>query len=1003
MNKRLLFLFLGIITALNTFAQEQTISGEVVSTVGEPLIGVTVLIKGTTTGSTTDFDGKYTLNAKSGDILVYSYIGYFSREITVGNQSKLNITLEEDAAQLEEVVVVGYGTQKKSEVSSAISTADGDDLRKMATSDVATSLQGRVSGVQVSQSGTAPGQSPNINIRGISTLNGNTPLYVVDGAIVEDITFLSPKDIAEIHVLKDAASAAIYGSRGSNGVIVVTTIKGTEGTMHVSIDASAGVQQIARLPKTANAAEYREAMKLIGSSTSLGNADTNWFNEVVNEAAPIQDYNINITGGSEKIRYNFSGNYYTQEGVLKGYDYERFTGRFGIDVQLTDKITVGQSASITPSKSINGVGGIPFSAVRLRPTDAVFKPIDEQKGLNEYSIYAASTNDVGNLVGSVARNDNYEKQNKIFSNTYLNYEIIEGLAFKTQLGYYYSTWQSNSFSPEFYIGANDFNKVTSASRDQNIKSNYVWNNTLTYQKVFGKHSVSGMIGMAMERANHQTSGASGLNIPSNNINLRYPEAAQDGFRGWGTNYINSLASGFARLSYSYDERYFMTANFRMDGSSRFPKENKWASFPSISLGWNASNEEFLADADWLSQLRLRGSWGQVGNQAIEDNNAYLTTLSNYDYVYGVDGNRASGLAPSNIGNAGLKWETVEDIDIGIDVGILNDKFTATFDWFDRTTQDMLMLKNVPPHLGFPGHTGEIYANVGSMNTRGWDASVSYNLSKTDWSFGATLNLSQAKSKIVALSKEGESLYGGDSQRVNNMTKTSVGSTVAGFYGFVHDGVFQNQKELNSHATNEGKLIQPNAAVGDIRFKDLNGDGVISDEDRKYIGNPEPDVVFGLTLNGTYKGFDLSMTFQGTYGNDIINGMAPYTYSGDLGNTNIQQGVVDRSWSGEGSTNLYPRLDGASQTANFHRFSKLYIQDGSFLRLQNIQIGYTFNNLKSVDRLRIFASAQNLFTITGYDGMDPDVSGGSNGLLDRGIDWGEYPTPRTFMMGVNFNF
>ncbi|MBB6459050.1 SusC/RagA family TonB-linked outer membrane protein [Flammeovirga kamogawensis] len=989
--------------ALNVWAQDQKITGTVTSNVGEPLIGVTVLIKGTSIGSTTDFDGNYSLSAKPEDVLVISYIGFFSQEITVGNKSIINATLEEDAEQLEEVVVVGYGTQKKSEVSSAISSADGDELRKMATSDVATSLQGRVSGVQVSQSGTAPGQSPNINIRGISTLNGNTPLYVVDGAIVEDISFLSPKDIAEIHVLKDAASSAIYGSRGSNGVIIVTTIKGTEGTMRVSVDASAGVQSVARTPLIANAEEYKRAMGMIGSTTTLGSADTNWFNEVQNDAAPIQDYNINITGGSEKIRYNISGNYYSQEGVLKGYDYERFTGRFGLDVQLSDKVTIGQTFSITPSKTIHGAGSIPFDAVRLRPTDTVYKPIDEQQGLNQYSIYAPSSNDVPNLAGRVARNDYNEIQNKIFSNTYLNYEIAEGLAFKTQLGYYYSTWQANSFSPEYSIGPNDFNEITKAQRDQNIQSNYVWNNTLTYQKVFGKHSVSGMIGMAMERLNHQTAGASGLNVPSNNPNLRYPEAAQDGFRGWGTNDINSLASGFARLSYSYDERYFMTANFRIDGSSRFPDENKWASFPSISLGWNASNEAFLENADWLSQLRLRGSWGQVGNQAIPDNTAYLTTLTNYDYVYGVDGNRAPGLAPAIIGNPNLKWETVEDIDIGIDVGIMNDKFTFTFDWFDRTTKDMLMQKNVPPHLGFPGHPGLIYANVGSMNTRGWDANISYNLNKTDWTFGASLNLSQARSQVVELSKEGESLWGGSSQRVNYMTRTTVGSTVAGFYGFVHDGVFQNQKEINSHATNEGKLIQPNAAVGDIRFKDLNGDGVISDEDRQYIGNPEPDVVFGLTLNGTYKGFDLSMTFQGTYGNDIINGMAPYTYSGDLGNTNIQQGVADRSWSGEGSTNFYPRLDGASQTANFHRFSSLYIQDGSFLRLQNIQVGYTFNKIKNVEQLRVFASAQNLFTITGYDGMDPDVNGSSNGLLDRGIDWGAYPTPRTIMMGVNFNF
>ncbi|MBD0404680.1 TonB-dependent receptor [Flammeovirga sp. EKP202] len=996
-------LFISLFLSISLFAQEKQISG-VVSSGGEPLIGVTVLIKGTTLGTTTDFSGEFTLMAKEGDVVQFSYIGYISQEIVITNQTTLNIDLSEDAEQLEEIVVVGYGTQKKSELTAAISSADGEELRKISTGDVVTSLQGRISGVQVSQSGAAPGQSPTINIRGISTLNGNTPLYVVDGAPVSDITFLSPKDIADIQVLKDASAASIYGSRGSNGVIIITTIKGTEGTMKVSLDVSAGIQNIARRPQIADAEEYQAARALISPSYQYVDnvSNTNWFKEIENEAAPIQDYSINITGGSEKVRYNVSGNYFSQEGVLKGYDYERFTGRFGVDIKLNDKITIGQSASFTPSTSVSGPGSMPFDAARLRPTDAVYKPEDERAGLNEYSIFAPSSNDISNIAGRIARNDYSETQNKIFSNTYLNYDILRGLTFKTQLGYYYTTWRMDRFSPTYNIGPNDQNNVTEAVREQNIRSNYVWNNTLTYQKVINRHSFSMMLGGALERSVHQTLGASGRNIPSNAQHLRYPEAAQDGYLGWGTKEWNSLASGFGRFTYAYDDRYYMTANFRMDGSSRFPDNNRWATFPSISAGWNISNEQFMESVTWLSNLKIRGGWGTIGNQAINDG-AFTTTLKNYDYVYGAEGLRAPGLAPEVIGNSNLVWETVEDKNIGVDFGVLNGKVTGSFDVFERNTEDMLMRKNVPPHLGYPGHPGQIWANVGSIRTRGWDATVAYNLQKTDWYFSATLNLSQARSTVTKLANDGEALWGGNSQRVNNLTKTEVGSTVGGFFGYVHDGIFQNQTDINSHTTNEGQLIQPNARPGDIRFRDVNGDGQITEADRVYIGNPEPDLVYGLTLNGGYKGFDISMTLQGTYGNDIIDGMAPFTYSGDLGNTNVQAGVVGRSWSGEGSTNFYPRLDGASQTANFHRLSSLYVQDGSYLRLQNIQIGYSFNNIKSVEKLRIFASAQNLFTITGYDGMDPDVSGSRNGLLQRGIDWGQYPTPRTYMMGLNFTF
>lgn len=1002
---------MSLFLTVSVWAQEKQIKGSVTSTDEEPLIGVTVMIHGTQKGTTTNFDGVYNLTVEEGNTLVFSYVGYASKKVLITTQSLVSVTLEEDAAQLDEIVVVGYGEQRKAAVSSAISTADGEDLRKLSTGDVAASLQGRVSGVQVSNAGAAPGESPSINIRGISTINNNTPLYVVDGAPVQDITFLSPKDIESIQVLKDASAAAIYGSRGSNGVIIVTTIKGETGKMKVSFDGQAGVQSIARTPRIADAAEYNRGLQMMYGTDSPNpvTTDTNWFNEVKNDGAPIQDYALNIHGGTETVRYNFSGNYFSQDGVLKGYDYERFTGRLGLAINLRDNLSIEQSLSVTPSGRTHGVGSEPWDAMRLKPTDAVYKPVDERQGLNEYSIYSPSTSDVPNIAGRIARNDYRTQETKTFSNTALNWEIIDGLKFKTQYSYYYSVWEKNQFSPEYFIGSNDQNQVTSVTRDHNVRTNYVWNNTLTYAKIWGKHQFSAMVGTAMERFTHKSLWASGKNVPSNDHSLRYPEAAINGFTNGGTNDINSLASVFGRVSYNYDDRYFITANFRADGSSKFDKENQWGFFPSVSGGWNISNEAFMDNADWLSNFKVRGGWGRIGNQDIA-NSAFLTTMRSADYVYGPDGDRAPGFEPNQIGNPALIWETVQDANVGIDLGFLNDKFTVTLDVFERTTSDMLMQRNVPPHLGYPGAdrswdvNGTIWSNVGSISTKGWDATIGYNVQKTDWSFGVTANLSQARATMEKMANDGEVIWDGYDGRTGYITRTEQGGNVGGFYGYRMIGIFQNQTQINSHTTENGQLIQPRAKPGDVIYADINGDGQITDEDREYIGDPTPDLVYGMSLNASYKNFDFNATFQGTIGNDLVNGMGWYTYSGgNNGNSNFEKGAVDRAWNGEGSTNSHPRLAVESSVDNFNRFSSQYIESGNFIRLQNIQLGYTFNQLKNVERLRIFVSAQNLFTISSYEGMDPDLSGGSWGLLQRGIDWGDYPTPRTIMGGINVSF
>lgn len=998
-----------VFMATGTYLFGQSISGTVVDETNSTIPGVNIVIKGTISGTITDQNGKYQIWAKKGDVLVFSYIGYDDLEVTIGEEVILDVTMIPGKVALDELVVVGYGTQERSAITAAISSTKGEELQKMATSNVLSSLQGRVSGVQVSQSGMNPGDSPIIMIRGISTFNNNNPLYVVDGAPVSDITFLTPNDIADIQVLKDASAAAIYGSRGSNGVIIVTTVKGKRETLSITAEAKTGFQSFARDPLIADAEEYEFAMaQYNGLDEPLPvTTNTRWFDEVRNDPALIQNYSLGINGAENKIKYNFGGTYFFQDGIIKGKDYEQLNARMGLSIDLSDKISIDHSFVFTHSTQHPGAGSEPWDAMRLLPTDEIYLPEDERAGKNEYSIYSPTSADVSNLVARIARNDVEYKNLKTFSNTSLNYEIIKGLTFKSQYSFYYSLWQRNSFSPKYFIEASDNNPSASVSRAHNMRFNYSWNNTLTYKREIGIHNFSVMAGNSIERDRHETLQGSGNEVPHNTPELRYLDAAVDGYRTGGADEISSLVSFFGRATYSYGERYFATVNFRADASSRFSKYNQWGYFPSFSAGWNLANEAFMANLNWLNSLKIRGGWGLIGNQNIP-NEARLTVLrSQYrDYITGPNGTRRPGAEPEQIGNPDLIWETVEDQNIGVDIIVLNG-LSVTFDIFSRLTSDMLMEKTVPHHLGYPSFSigatdGTIWSNIGSISTKGWDATIAYSLRKNDWTFNASANMTRSKAMVEKMANPGQ-IINGIWDRLGYITRTEEGSGVSQFYGFEMLGIFQNETEINNHADNAGNLIQPGAKPGDVIYADLTGDGKITAEDVKYIGDPTPDLYYGLTLSASYRKFDFTTTLQGTIGNDIVNGLGWYVYNGNRGNSNLQEGAGYRAWDGEGSTNRYPRLSKASELANFQRFSSQYIEDGTFMRIQNIQLGYTFSNIMGISNIRLYITAENLYTFSKYKGMDPDLSGGSWGLFDRGIDWGDYPTPRTIMVGANVKF
>ncbi|UMB52574.1 TonB-dependent receptor [Lutibacter sp. A64] len=1002
-----LILSIFLLVGGTIFAQQKQITGTVTSS-GEPMPGVSILVKGTSTGVSTDFDGNYTISANNTDTLIFSYIGFLPQEIVVANTSTIDVDLIASTEQLDEVVLIGYGSVKKKDLTSAISTVKGEELSKRVVSNIQDALAGQLPGVQVSSSGGKPGASSSITIRGISTLGDNTPLYVVDDVPLDDINFLSPQDIESVQVLKDASASAIFGSRASNGVIIIRTKQAKTNKVIVSFDAYTGIQSVAKDPSLANATEYAKILNaaslndggslIYSDPESLGNG-TNWWNEIT-QNTPIYNANLSIAKATEDIKISSSISYQDQEGIIKGSDFNRVTARLNTEYKLNDKVTIGENFTFANSKTKNGPDLV-WNAHRLEPVTNPYLADYEIDGLNEYSIFSPTITDVPNALGQLARSYNDTEYSRAVGNFYVNWEAIEGLTFKSQFSVYYSSWENNWFSPNYYIEENDKLEVNSVGRTHNNKLNTTWNNTVNYQKEIDDHSINLLGGVILESQTEKTLSGTGENIPSNHEDLRYLDAATEGFFTTGNNEKYSLISYIGRGNYSYKSKYLLTATVRADGSSLFPDGNKWGVFPSVSAAWVTSDEDFMQNVSWISSLKTRVGWGQIGN----DNrnsipiNARLTTIGNEYYTLGDDQQVILGTAPANVGNPSIEWETVEDMNFGIDLGLFNSSLNINFDIYKRTTHDMLMAKSIPAYLG-SGYDAQ-WANIGSFETKGVDLGITYKKQINKLKTAFTLNLSSYDATVVELA-DGEAIWNGNHQRLNSLTYTAEGQTPGLFYGFVTDGIFQNETEINSHSDNAGNIIQPYAQPGDFRFKDLNGDGTLDDDDRQVIGDPTPDFSFGFNMQFNYNNFDLNILFTGKYGNDMLNALNPYLMSGS-GTYNSYAGLLDKAWSGEGSTNSQPRLSNDDPNQNF-RYSDYYIEDGSFIRLTNLQLGYNLDDsiIESLGltRARVYMSGENLFTATSFSGLDPDISGSAT---QSGIDWGHYPLPRTINVGVNLSF
>lgn len=1010
MKRYILFLFISLLT-FSLHAQNIDVTGTVIGENDqEPIIGAYVKVKGSTAGAVTDLNGTYMLKGVSGKAtLVISCVGYATQEIPVKDRHTLNITLKDEASDLNEVVVIGYGAVKKGDLTSSISAIKGDKLEHMSTGNVMNALQGQVNGVQISNAG-GPGASPRVIIRGISTINGSDPLYVVDGMPVgTNINFLNQNDIESMQVLKDASASAIYGTRGSNGVILITTKKGAAGKTKFNASATWGFQTLSK-PDIAGADEYRQVFNTRytnGGHTSIFNetsddgrsslGNTDWWDETMRDVALQQNYNFGFSGGNDKYIYSASVGYYRQDSQYKTGNWQKLSARFSMEYNFNKIVKAG--IDFTPRyENWDDTPSLLGAIMAMDPTTPVMN--DEDKWVsNPYSNYARShNNQEWNPVASMNRLDSGADEYALLATPFVQISPIKGLTFRTQFGVNARFRMTNSFVPEFFIDNLEQQNPSTVSSSHENWIDWNWTNTLSYMKTFNKkHNLNVMAGYTVERFQDYQLYGSRDDVPSSIEEMRYINAGTTNQQISGVASYSSLVSYLGRLMYNYDERYYLTASVRVDGSSKFPSGSKYATFPSVSGAWRISGENFMKNQKVFDDLKLRLGWGKVGNQNIS-NDAYISSVGTTRYVFGTDATTTVGTAVNRIGNTQVRWETVEDFNIGVDMAFLKNRLKVTADWYTKKSHDMLMQKENLLVLGLPAWNGRMWENIGSMKATGWELGFNWQDQIKDFTYGASLNLSSVRNKAVNLN--GNYIYTG-SHNGDYIIRNEEGLPISQFYGYVVDGLFQNQTEVTSYTNEYGEAMQPNAQPGDFRYKDINLDGKIDENDKTYIGNPFPDLMVGFNLNAAYKGFDFQAQFYGTFGNDIYN-LNKERYFGVNG-SNVLAGTLNAAWHGEGTSYDIPRLSVDDPNGNYTKPSSYFVESGSYFRCKLLQIGYTLpKSVMGNVQLRVSLSAQNLFTITGYSGMDPETAS-MGSATEAGIDWTGYPNPRTILLGLNLNF
>ncbi len=989
-----------MISYQNVMAQSKTIQGVVIDPSGFPLPGATIYVEGSKNSASTDFDGKYSLKGVNPtDRITFSYVGLVTQTITVGTSSVINVTLVESAQNLQEVVVA-YGAQKRSKVTGAISTVSSKDITAVPITNAESALQGRAAGVTVVNG--APGSSPTVSIRGLATMGNSAPLYVIDGVLTGNLSGLSPNDIESMSVLKDASTTALYGSKAFNGVIMVTTKKGKKGPGQLNFSTYAGFQTITKRYDVLDTQQYLQYAKDLGSDVTaraaqFGNINTNWQDEIF-QSGVMQDYNLSFSNGTENSTSRYSAEYLKQEGAVISTGFERYSFRAN-NTQNIGKLTVGSNIGLSFSETnperASGGRTLLEHAIKMAP----YLPVYNADNVGGYQ--GPSTADGQDAENPVrVANLGYQKINglSIIGNIYAELQIIKGLKFRSQVSLDYYTSEDHTFIPGYEDGSAHKQAYSSTAETNSKGQTIVFDNSLTYKTTFAdKHNleVLGVI-TKIENKSENLIASSRYYISNDIDQLRLQDA------NLSSSNIEANNLGYiARVNYDYDEKYLLAVSGRRDASSRFGSNNRYGNFYSVALGWNIAKESFMTDSVF-STLKLRVSTGTTGNDRIDDYQYSSSLAANYTYPF--NGAAGAGVTAGRAANPDLKWESKNDRNIGLDFGLFDEKFTGSFEYFNNKSSDILFAVPLPASVGSAGGGTQIQ-NVADVKVHGFEVSLGYNDRKGDFTWSAVANLGTSKNEVTGLAPGVTSVLAGPAVRagLENFSRLEVGQPLFYFYGYQTSGIYQNQAEVDAALGAGQTTVQP----GDIRFVDRNGDKVINSSDKTNIGNPYPDFTYGLNLTAAYKNFDFNCFITGVQGNDVFNANK-FDLQAMSRLFNASTDVQDRSIVVNGvvtnpSASL-PRALGASQ--NWSSASQRYVEDGSYTRLKNVTIGYTFSGdtFKSYfSHIRFYVSAQNLVTITDYSGLDPEVARVDANANSAGIDIGRYPQPKSVIFGLDVTF
>ena len=984
---KLSMLWLFLACALSLSAQ---VSGVIVDETGEPIIGASILEKGTTNGTITDFDGNFTLDVAEGATLEISYVGYATQSLAAA--AGMRVVLKEDTEVLEEVVVVGYGVQKKSDLTGSISQVSEKDLQKTPAPSLGSALEGRAAGLQVTGVG-APGDNVRLTIRGVGSIENSDPLIVIDGVPTDvPLNMINMDDVASVDVLKDASATAIYGSRGAYGVVIITTKKGENEKGHISLKGSFGFDQLQRTLPLLKAYQFaslhNEMMANAGQPQNPAFADpkalgdgTDWMSELW-QFAPTQNYSLSYSGGTQKSNFYVSGAFYDQKGIIKTTAYRRITLQFNHDTQLLNWLKFGHKLSLNHDIKSGGEYNIQ-NTMRALPTQAIKNEDGTWAGPVGLAMYVG---DIANPVGKMMENTSSTKGYNLLGNIYAEIKPLDWLIFKTTFGIQVMYWDQQSWTPAY-----DWQPIaqpeSQAFRSFDKSITWLWDNTLSFVKTFkDKHNFTAMIGSSMQANDYEFMSGAVQGFVSENARQLSNGLLEPTIYGNKSDW--ALLSFMGRVTYGYDNRYLLTATFRADGSSRFAKKNRWGYFPSVALAWRMSEEHWFKKSFWLTDFKLRAGYGLTGNQASVSNYAYASKLQTVQYSFG--DKQVGGLAPWELPNPNVRWETVEQYNVGVDFAFFDQRLHATVDWYIKNTNDMLVPMSVPISSGYSDEAVPSI-NAGKMRNTGVEVSLnSLNFKKKNFTWTTTVNFAYNRNMILSLNDDVPMYF--------DCNIHKVGYPVAAFYGYVTDGIFQSQEEVDQHAVQTiGSDPYTSTQPGDIRFKDINGDGVINEDDRTILGSPTPSWTFSMNNRFEFYGVDIELYLQGAAGNMIYNGNRSTLEAMSVAQNQLTS-TLDR-WRPDYHSTTMPRAVFSDPNKN-NRVSDRFLEKGDYLRLKSITIGYTLpKHLTSkarMDEVRFSVSGQNLYTFTRYTGLDPEVGG-------SGIDSNVYPLTRNFTFGINITF